>query len=675
MRMAAIADGRGSKCRRSLRLQLAAIGAAAAVSCGALGELPSAAARANRPNANQIGSAALSWGTNDTTDLGAGYKSNSEPDPVSVVGLTNVAAIAAGFHFSLALLAEGTVEAWGGNDYGQLGDGTHERSATPVQVSGLSAVKAIDAGGTHAIALMTNKTVSVWGSNEYGELGDGELNPRERTNSKGEKETTMRGTGSTEPRGVPGLKSAIAVAVGGGTDYAVLENGTVMAWGRNDTGQLGIGISGPEACKTEGGVVPCSTKPRPVLLPEGVKAVEVSAGGHVAYALLSNGEVMAWGHNVRGALGDGSTIDSAVPVEVLNIPGEPGNNLTGVSAIAAGHEYALARLQDGRAVGWGANAVGQLGTSSTGECRGRPNSCSKTPIVIGGLANVTAVSAGLGTSFALSNEQLYSFGRNSPWGQLGDGFVEDPQACGIEGSSGHERTLWCQRTPAAISGFGPMAAVAAGQQHSVALLKSGSGPPPLLSVRPEAQAVAVTWTIRASELRLRSKPLGSKRWGRAIRFKNQSCSPEDPCSHSIPDADSPLEIDLNSFNGGQLEKRRHIVGSPSPETGKPANSIRPTIHGAPEREHALTEAHGVWTNTPTTFSYRWLRCNEEGENCIAIRKAVSQTYVPGPRDVNRTLRVEETVSNHFGVTIASSEPVRVVTEAEPEEPEEAEAAE
>jgi alpha-tubulin suppressor-like RCC1 family protein len=633
-----------------------------------------AAASAGRVPAAQVGTAGLSWGQNGNTDLGAGYKDNYEAGPVSVLGLTNVAAIAAGYHFSLALLSDATVTAWGGNDYGQLGNGTRERSAMPTPVSGLSNVKAVGAGGTHAVALLTSEAVMVWGSNEYGELGNGELNPRERTNTKGEKEATMIGTGSTEPVEVPGLKNVVAVALGGGTDYALLENGTLMAWGRNDFGQLGIGVIGPEACKTFIGVIPCSTKPRPVALsalPEGVKVTEVFAGAHAAYALLSNGEVRAWGHNTRGALGDGSTTDSDVPVEVLNERGQPGKNLSGVTAIAGGSEYALARLQSGRVVGWGANAVGQLGASTTDECNGRPDSCSKTPIAVGALENVTALSAGPATSFALSSGQLYAFGRNSPWGQLGDDSVEGPEACGIEGSPGHERTLWCSRSPKLITGFGTFGAVAAGQQHSVAVLKSGSGPPPLLSVSGEARAVRVVWTVAASEYRLRSKPLGAKRWGRKIRFKNLVCSATAPCSYSIPDEGGPIEIDLNSREAGQLTKRRLIVGAPVPAAGKPRDTTHPMIQGVAELGGVLVEKHGVWTNTPTIFAYQWLRCDEEGESCKPIAGATHQTYVPQALDAGHVLRVEETAVNGNGATIASSEPIRVIAE-EPEEPEEAE---
>jgi hypothetical protein len=112
-----------------LRLQLPVVLVeATALSAG--GRLSQDAAAASRLNVSQIASAALSWGTNDTTDLGAGHKSNSEPGSVSAAGLTNVAEIAGGYHFSLALLADGGVRGWPGNVYGQLGDGT--RSATAV---------------------------------------------------------------------------------------------------------------------------------------------------------------------------------------------------------------------------------------------------------------------------------------------------------------------------------------------------------------------------------------------------------------------------------------------------------------------------------------------------------------------------------------------------------------
>jgi alpha-tubulin suppressor-like RCC1 family protein len=73
----------------------------------------------------------------------------------------------------LALRKDGTVWAWGGNDKGQLGDGTTTGRATPVQVSGLTGVTAMAAGYSHSLALRGDGTVWCWGDNEAGQLGDG----------------------------------------------------------------------------------------------------------------------------------------------------------------------------------------------------------------------------------------------------------------------------------------------------------------------------------------------------------------------------------------------------------------------------------------------------------------------------------------------------------------------
>jgi hypothetical protein len=82
-------------------------------------------------------------------------------------------AIAAGYAHTVALKQDGTVWVWGGNAYGQLGEGTRTDSLTPVQVSGLSSVTAIAAGGYYTVALKQDGTVWTWGWNSYGQLGDG----------------------------------------------------------------------------------------------------------------------------------------------------------------------------------------------------------------------------------------------------------------------------------------------------------------------------------------------------------------------------------------------------------------------------------------------------------------------------------------------------------------------
>ena len=97
-------------------------------------------------------------------------KNNSTP--VQVSGLSGVIAIAAGEYHSLALKSNGTVWAWGRNNYGQLGIGTISDKKTPAQVSGLGSVIAIAAGTFHSIAIKSDGTVWSWGINEDGQLGD-----------------------------------------------------------------------------------------------------------------------------------------------------------------------------------------------------------------------------------------------------------------------------------------------------------------------------------------------------------------------------------------------------------------------------------------------------------------------------------------------------------------------
>jgi len=115
------------------------------------------------------------WGAGSVGELGDGSESDSDV-PVSVAGLSGVKSLAAGGYHALALLSAGTVKSWGANTQGELGDGSFtEDSLLPVSVSGLAGVKAIAAGSAHSLALLKSKTVVSWGENEYGELGDGTL--------------------------------------------------------------------------------------------------------------------------------------------------------------------------------------------------------------------------------------------------------------------------------------------------------------------------------------------------------------------------------------------------------------------------------------------------------------------------------------------------------------------
>jgi alpha-tubulin suppressor-like RCC1 family protein len=349
---------------------------------------------------------AVAWGQNLLRQLGNGSANSLSSVPVPVSGLSFVTATAAGGVHSLGLLANGTVVAWGGNSFGQVGDGTTVVKEVPVAVGGLTGVKAIAAGGNHSLALLQNGTVVAWGDNESGQLGTGNT------------------TDSEVPVPVKGLAGVRAVAAGANHSLALLSSGTVVAWGENESGQLGTG-------STKSSTVPVAVK--------GLTGVtEVSAGGEFSLALLNNGTVDAWGSNQFGQLGNTAVEEpaSTLPVRV--------GTLTGVSEIAAGATHGLALLSNTTVMAWGQDSFGEIGN-------GTIQTRQETPVEVSALSGVTAISAGRQDSVALlSSGTAMTWGINQ-WGTLGDGATGSPSS-----------------VPVTVSGVRKVASVSAGGSHMLA---------------------------------------------------------------------------------------------------------------------------------------------------------------------------------------------------------------
>jgi len=493
--------------------------------CSALLATAALAAVPATGRAAEGGSSAVGWGRNGAGQLGAGFTTQrgigGEASPVTVAGLSNIVEIATGDDWTLARLSDGTVRAWGGaNTFGELGDGEREgvveeevEGAEPEgiageeqrsTVSGLSHVKAIAAAASHGLALLEDGEVVAWGIAQDGELGNGVAGTEARRKNLA-KEKNEPFESQLTPKVVKSLvgRDVVAIAAGGASDYALIDEGAatkVMAWGRNTNGQLGIGEEEkvrrgrPEICPGELGEIPCSTIPREVnlKLPAGVKVTALSAGSASAFALLSNGHVVAWGNNGKGHLGTGAKfVDFFSP--------QPVANLTDAVAVSSGNEDALALLADGEVVGWGGSGNGELGTSSAAAeqetCRGEP--CHMTPQPINGLKDIVAVSAGADFSLVLTRTgKVYAFGRNK-FGRLGTGSLAEKSD-----------------VPTPIEGIGPVAAIAAGEKHSMALLQSGVAPPaPLLSLHSGAGSLLLQSRVgdrswEPKEVKVHYHPLG-----------------------------------------------------------------------------------------------------------------------------------------------------------------------
>lgn len=321
-----------------------------------------------------------SWGLNNNGQLGDN-STTLRRLPVQVPGLANITQVAAGASHSLALTSNGTLRTWGLNTSGQLGNGNTTQSLLPLTLtspSGLTAITAIAAGDNHSLALKTGGFVWVWGLNTNGQLGDGLTASR------------------TSAFQLTSLSNATAVAAGNSHSLALKSDGTVWAWGLNTNGRLGDNSTtqrpAPVQVRGLGGVGNLTN----------VAAI-AAAGGH-SLALRTDGTLYAWGLNANGQLGDNSTTQRLVPVQVKG-PGGVGN-LTGVTAIAAGEAYSLAILNDGTARAWGLNTGAQLGNGNLTQ--------STTPLTITGLSSASRLAAGDTHALALRLDQtLRAWGDNT----------------------------------------------------------------------------------------------------------------------------------------------------------------------------------------------------------------------------------------------------------------------
>ena len=449
------------------------------------------------------------WGYNAYQQLGNGVAANAVPTPKSVLGLSNVIAIAAGGNHSCALQADARVACWGDNAYGQLGNGDNQTVDGVASVVGLSDVTAIAAGFMHTCALRANGSVACWGNNHSGQLGDGST------------------TDSATPRDVPGLAEVTALATGSDHTCALRSDGSVACWGSNASGQLGdnsastssavpVAVTGLNnatalaarqthtcALRADGSVAcwgsningelgnDAMTESRSPVTVAGISnAAAIAVGSTFSCALHDDGSADCWGYGEDGQLGNGSAISSPHPVRVnlqgtataltagaahacallmtgdvacrgSNSIGELGNglmspattpvavsDLASARRIAAGLNHTCAVTLQGGVACWGFNGAGQLGNGSTVN--------TNVPVAVSNLSDVTDIAAGGGHTCALQTNGTVACWGNNQYGALGDGSTVQ------------------RNTPVQVTSLSNVTAIAAGGNHSCALLGTGT---------------------------------------------------------------------------------------------------------------------------------------------------------------------------------------------------------
>jgi len=298
------------------------------------------------------------WGFNAQGHLGDNC-TFSRSSPVSVVGgFTDWCQVSAGRIHNLGVRSNGTVWAWGSNNYGQLGDNSAINRSSPVSVAGgFTDWCQVATYGSHSLGVRSNGTAWSWGCNGQGQLG---------TNS-----TISR---SSPVSVVGGFTDWCQVAAGYRHSLGVRTNGTVWSWGYNGQGRLGdnSAIDRSSPVSVVGGFTDWC---------------QLSAGYRQSLGVRTNGTAWAWGFNTQGQLGDDSNISRSSPVSVVG-------GFTDWCQVSGGGAHSISVRTNGTAWAWGCNGQGRLGDNN--------NINRSSPVsVVGGFTDWCQVSAGQDHSLGL----------------------------------------------------------------------------------------------------------------------------------------------------------------------------------------------------------------------------------------------------------------------------------
>jgi len=334
---------------------------------------------------------AVCWGRGDLSQIGNGISSSTVRTPTQVLSLPNAVQIDVGRQHACARRTSGQVSCWGTGTSGEIGNGSAATVFAPADVSGLTDAIDLSAGGAFSCAIRAGGRVVCWGYNSSsGELG-----------SLG----TSVGTHSTFVIG--GVVDATQVTAGANHACAVRVGGQAVCWGANSAGQLGDDAAEPST-------------PTAVSVMGIANAVELRAGASHTCARRVGGSVSCWGFNDRGQLGDTTTTTAFVPVST-------GIADATALAAGSRHTCAIVSAVRGSGAAasnvlcWGGNAVGNLGDGTTTDRRA-PTPVAGLSDAIAIAAGGGDVSGAQDYSCALrATGQLVCWGANVVWGQLGDG--------------------------------------------------------------------------------------------------------------------------------------------------------------------------------------------------------------------------------------------------------------
>ncbi|WP_298391469.1 MopE-related protein, partial [Flavobacterium sp.] len=310
------------------------------------------------------------WGRNQLGQLGDG-STTDRTVPVQIGTASDWSKIETGYYNSVAIKTNGTLWTWGANESGQLGNGTTLASTVPIQVGTDTNWIECTQGGSFTLALKSNGTLWAWGRGSEGQLGNGTFSASSLPIQIGTDTNWIKvcagleqtialksngtlwsfGKGNNGQLGLGSAITSIGVPQQIGTNttwidinftygHAVAKraNGTIWAWGKNFSGELGINTTTNTFLPTQIGTA--------------TDWKSISVGVEHTMALKSNGTLWAWGRNIYGNYGNGTTTQSNVPLQI--------GTETNWSKVIAGFTYTLA-FNDATGLNvWGSNLAGAV---------------------------------------------------------------------------------------------------------------------------------------------------------------------------------------------------------------------------------------------------------------------------------------------------------------------------
>jgi alpha-tubulin suppressor-like RCC1 family protein len=347
---------------------------------------------ANAPpfDQNSLNTSLYAWGLNSSGQLGDGTTIN-KPSAVlisNILGGKSFAQIVTGTSHNLAVATDGSLWAWGNNQYGQLGSNTTSNSASPIQVSVGTSFTSVGTANNTSYATDTTGNLYAWGDNSQNQVGDG---------TTINKSTPVQIYGYYYPNSIT-YQSWKFLSVGNyslqPTIYAIRQSDSSL-WGWNNTNYLG----------NNSGTSTATFISNPVQIGTSSWTAVTSGGNPIGFAagITSTGSLFTWGYNNNGQLGDGTTISKQSPVKI-------GTSSWSIVSSAQNSVFGITTL--GALYAWGIGTSGILGDNTA--------TSKSSPVQIG-TSSWTTVSAGLSHAAGITTTgALFAWGLGTS-GQLGDG--------------------------------------------------------------------------------------------------------------------------------------------------------------------------------------------------------------------------------------------------------------